>query len=219
MIDEIKKIQEASRGEEVRDAIVNLFNLLRAGADTLEETKASKEELEAGLLAKQDTLVFDDLPTDDSDNPVTSKGIKKAIEIAKPNIVYDETPTEGSQNPVTSNGIWKMLDEFQPSVSFLFSFDSANDELTESNTSKKNLGLFKLLEDLISTNTMIDALYTEQDTPLKNEMNVKLYLSDFTSERFIFASNPYDGVQLQIIIGNDNSILRSAENLGMEVLG
>lgn len=59
-----------------------------------------------GLIGqKQDELVFDNTPTEDSQNPVTSEGIKNALDLKQDELVFDNTPTLGSQNPVTSDGI------------------------------------------------------------------------------------------------------------------
>ena len=69
-------------------------------------TLATKEELNG----KQDTLRFDSTPTEGSQNPVTSDGIKKAIDsvITTP-ITVDSTVSQSSENPVSSNGIYNFV--------------------------------------------------------------------------------------------------------------
>lgn len=69
-------------------------------------TLATKEELNG----KQDTLRFDSTPTEGSQNPVTSDGIKKAIDsvITAP-ITVDSTVSQSSENPVSSNGIYNFV--------------------------------------------------------------------------------------------------------------
>lgn len=89
------------------------------------------------LSTKQEKLVFDTTPTADSQNPVTSDGIKKAIDAKtvdlsnyytktqvdttiktiqnsintkQDELTFDETPTIDSSNPVTSDGIKKAID-------------------------------------------------------------------------------------------------------------
>ena len=88
---------------------------------------------------KQDVLDFDDEPTENSTNPVTSDGIKTyvdtvaedialvtsaalnelndtiediedAIQSIQPELDFDDTPTAGSDNPVTSSGIKTYVD-------------------------------------------------------------------------------------------------------------
>ena len=107
--DKIKSIQKASRGEEVRDAIVAIFRKLESDFSNLSAGTATI----AALAKKQDKLIFDDTPTEGSKNPVTSEGIKKALDEksdnAEVNLTFDDTPTEGSSNPVTSDGIKKAL--------------------------------------------------------------------------------------------------------------
>lgn len=68
----------------------------------------SSVELTAGLATKQGTLTFDTTPTANSSNPVTSDGIKTAIETAVANveIAVDDTVTDSSSNPVKSSGIF-----------------------------------------------------------------------------------------------------------------
>ena len=52
------------------------------------------------------SLTFDETPTAGSTNPVTSRGIKSAIDaITPPSITLDNVPTAGSDNPVKSQGI------------------------------------------------------------------------------------------------------------------
>ncbi len=58
---------------------------------------------------KQDSLIFDDTPTEGSSNPVTSGGIYTELEEIQDRLEFDETPTEGSTKPVTSGGIYTAL--------------------------------------------------------------------------------------------------------------
>lgn len=67
---------------------------------------ATKEELNS----KQDTLVFDQTPVLGSNNPVTSDGIKKAIDaVVTTPITVDSSVSQSSENPVTSNGIYNFV--------------------------------------------------------------------------------------------------------------
>lgn len=67
---------------------------------------ATKEELNG----KQDTLVFDQTPVLGSERPVTSDGIKKAIDaVVTTPITVDSSVSQSSENPVTSNGIYNFV--------------------------------------------------------------------------------------------------------------
>lgn len=59
---------------------------------------------------KQDTLTFDNTPTANSTNPVTSGGVKAYVDSSQGSLTFDSTPTENSTNPVTSGGIKSYVD-------------------------------------------------------------------------------------------------------------
>lgn len=61
------------------------------------------------LAGKQDTLTFDQVPTDGSTNPVESNGIYDALALKQDTLTFDSTPTDGSTNPVTSQGIYAAI--------------------------------------------------------------------------------------------------------------
>ena len=61
------------------------------------------------LAGKQDTLTFDDVPTDNSNNPVKSNGIYDALAGKQDTLTYDNTPTQNSDNMVKSGGIWQYI--------------------------------------------------------------------------------------------------------------
>jgi len=60
---------------------------------------------------KQDTLTFDNTPTNGSTNPVTSDGIYTALGTKQDTITVDAVPTSGSVNPVQSGGVYDALAE------------------------------------------------------------------------------------------------------------
>lgn len=60
---------------------------------------------------KQDTLTFDNTPTNGSSNPVTSDGIYTALGTKQDTITFDATPQSGSTNPVQSGGVYDALAE------------------------------------------------------------------------------------------------------------
>lgn len=71
------------------------------------EATAKAEAVEQALSGKQDVLTFDQAPTADSQNPVTSGGVYKAISDA--GIELDDNVTQTSQNGVKSSGIYKFV--------------------------------------------------------------------------------------------------------------
>lgn len=84
-----------------------------ADGNAIADTYATKTE----LSGKQDKLIFDTNPTANSTNPVTSDGIKKAIDAKtvdlsgyQTKLTFDSTPTVNSTNPVTSGGVKTYVD-------------------------------------------------------------------------------------------------------------
>lgn len=57
-------------------------------------------------LGAQATLKFDTEPTLNSSNPVTSGGVKTALNDKQATLTFDTTPTNRSSNPVTSDGVY-----------------------------------------------------------------------------------------------------------------
>lgn len=72
------------------------------GAAGLTQEQVDDRIAEANLQA---ALTFDDAPTSDSDNPVTSGGVYTALADKQATLEWDTTPTEDSTNPVTSGGV------------------------------------------------------------------------------------------------------------------
>lgn len=77
----------------------------------------TSDSVTTSLATKQDKLTFDTTPTTNSTNPVTSDGIKKAIDAKtvdlsgyQTKLTFDTTPTANSTNPVTSSGVKTALD-------------------------------------------------------------------------------------------------------------
>lgn len=72
-------------------------------------TLSDQTDLQDALNAKQNTLTFDNTPTDGSNNPVTSDGIYDALAGKQNTLTFDDAPTDGSNNPVKSDGIYDAL--------------------------------------------------------------------------------------------------------------
>lgn len=64
---------------------------------------AAKDYIDKLLETKQNKLTFDDAPKKGSTNPVTSDGIRKAIDTATPNIDFSNYPTK---NGTGATGTW-----------------------------------------------------------------------------------------------------------------
>lgn len=65
---------------------------------------------------KQDTLTFDNTPTNGSINPVTSDGIYAALGTKQDTITVDAVPTSGSTNPVQSGGVYDAVQTLETAV-------------------------------------------------------------------------------------------------------
>lgn len=64
---------------------------------------AAKDYIDKLLETKQNKLTFDDAPKKGSTNPVTSDGIRKAIDTATPNVDFSNYPTK---NGTGATGTW-----------------------------------------------------------------------------------------------------------------
>lgn len=97
---------------------------------TSNNTRSSTIEGDITALqtGKQNTLTFDQSPTLNSQNPVTSDGIARAISDVTPSITIDDVPTEGSTNAVSSNGVYQAIDTLTTDTEE--ALDGKQDELT-----------------------------------------------------------------------------------------
>ena len=113
----IRVIELAARGEEVRDAIINALNAINSAAlGVFDETPTNNSTnavtsrgIKNALDGKQDLLTFDSTPTENSNNPVKSGGLYQALQNIQAALTFDDVPTEGSDNPVKSGGIYDAL--------------------------------------------------------------------------------------------------------------
>lgn len=95
------------------------------GALTMDETPTAGSRnpvtssgIKQALDEKQPKQTFDTTPTLNSSNPVTSDGIKRADDRKQDKLTFDATPTGGSSNPVTSGGIKLALDKKQDKLTY-----------------------------------------------------------------------------------------------------
>lgn len=77
------------------------------------------QELQTNMACKQDTLTFDQIPTENSSNPVTSAGIKKYVDAASSVSIDPTGPSEGSTAFVNSGQVYKALIKKQDTIGIL----------------------------------------------------------------------------------------------------
>ncbi len=82
----------------------------------------TKEETNLLLDEKQDVLEFDDTPTEDSTNPVTSAGIKEYVESKT---VVDSALSDTSTNPVQNKAVTEAINNIK--VSDILQIEYAED--------------------------------------------------------------------------------------------
>ena len=116
-------------------------------------------------LGIQGELTFDNEPTEDSTNPVTSGGVYSALANKQDTLTIDSAPTESSTNPVESGGVYTALGNKQDTLTFDGTYNaSTNKAATEStvsgavstaigNLSKSDVGL-----DNVTNNAQVKAV-------------------------------------------------------------
>ena len=103
-------------GQEIEIDSSDVPNLIRALSDPDSTPIANSNNLvtsggvKAALAAKMDNKTIDSTPTADSPNLVTSGGVRSALNGKMPAMTIDETPTENSGNLVASGGVKAALD-------------------------------------------------------------------------------------------------------------
>ena len=71
----------------------------------------SQKAITDALNTKQNSLTFDNEPTQNSDNPVKSRGIYSALQQKQDTLTFDNAPTQNSDNPVKSKGIYQAIQD------------------------------------------------------------------------------------------------------------
>lgn len=188
----IRDIELAARGEEVRDAIVYALNAINEAAlGVFDETPTNNSTnavtsrgIKIALDGKQDKLTFDDAPVEGSSNPVKSGGLYTALSNIQEALTFDDVPTEGSDNPVKSGGIYDALTNID------FNIDQ---EPTEGST------------HAVSSGSVYDGLAGKQNVLTFDEFPV----SD--------SINPVESKGIyQAMKGLQSTILKSSVTLGTE---
>jgi len=116
--------------------------------------KAKIEEVNTALANKQNRLTFDTTPTEYSNNPVTSGGIKTYVDNHSVSITVDDALSTSSENPVQNKVVTTALNGKQPTLTF------DNAPTANSNNPVKSGGVYTALQgkqDTISTvNVTVD---------------------------------------------------------------
>ena len=111
---------------------------------------------------KQDTLTFDNSPTENSTNPVKSGGIYTALAGKQDKLTFDSSPTENSTNPVTSGGVYTALGSKQDTLTF------DNSPTEDSANPVKSGGIYTALGNKQDTLTFDNSPTENSTNPVKS---------------------------------------------------
>lgn len=100
-------IVEPSEGVYKYDAMSGMVDLSNYYTDA---------EVDTLLAGKENALTFDNVPQENSQNPVTSDGIWAALQAKQDTLTIDAQPTLDSTNPVQSGGVAAALADKQDSL-------------------------------------------------------------------------------------------------------
>lgn len=141
--------------------------------DALEDTIPSSASLQNQLITetglttalqgKQDTLTFDDTPTEDSSNPVTSDGIKDAIDDTAADI-YEVMGKNGAKNLLPNNAATKTVN----GITFTVNSDGS---VTANGTATSTSYII-----LISSFNLVGGKYILSDEANSTDGNVQIIL-------------------------------------------
>lgn len=109
----------------------------------------------------QAALTFDTEPTEGSTNPITSGGVKAALDNKQGKLTFDSKPTASSTNPVTSGGVKTALDKKQ----------NASTAITTSNIGNQTVNYAKFAPNtIVATRAALRNEYftSAEDTPTTN---------------------------------------------------
>ena len=113
----VNPVQSGGIYTAINQAKTDALNALNDYAETTDGTIGNiRDDIEALNSTKQDELTWDVTPTEGSTNPVTSEGIRRAIDEAIPELTIDPSPTQGSQNPVSSGGTYTAIENAKTEI-------------------------------------------------------------------------------------------------------
>ena len=147
------------------------------------------------IQGKQDKLTFDSTPTAGSNNPVTSDGIRKAIDAGGGgggSVVLDDTVTQASQNGVKSSGIYSFVHGItDPLGTTVGEHTSKLGTLTETQTTQGET-ITQHGEQLTSNTEAIESLETEYGS-LAEKVNTQGTQIQGKQDKLTFDSTPTAG--------------------------
>lgn len=146
---------------------------------------------------KRALLNPDTTPTADSDNLVTSGGVKTALDAKQDALTFDTTPTANSTNPVTSGGVKAAIDDATKAVfgSMPYYITAAHEKMyVHTRILRNNTGATIKLTECIDVSALpaaerANVYWNVQDIDIPNNTEIGI--------RFVRASNAvflyYDG--------------------------
>ena len=127
IIDQLPSLPSVQDTDEV--AIERGTTTYKTTVEKLSDEIAQTGGVQTALAGKQDTLTFDNSPTNGSSNPVKSGGVYTALAGKQNTLTFDNSPTNGSSNPVKSGGVYTAVNNVASQL----------DELHVSSTSQENI--------------------------------------------------------------------------------
>lgn len=167
------------------------------GAKTYYSSEEVNEKIRTSIPEVPELPKIDEIPTEDSENLITSGGVYKAIQNTIPNLTFDSVPTEGSENLVKSGDIYTAIQSATPNLTFDETPIEGSENLITSG------GIYKAFQNVDLTagdgieikDGIIRSTLTFDDVPIKN------------SDSLITSGTIYD------IIGDINSVIDSINTL------
>ena len=147
------------------------------------------------IQGKQDKLTFDSTPTAGSNNPVTSDGIKKAIDAGGGgggSVILDDTVTQSSQNGVKSSGIYSFVHEITDPLGTTVGEHTSEIETIKGTQTTQGETITQHGEQLESNSAAIESLETEYGT-LVDKVNTQETQIQGKQDKLTFDSTPTAG--------------------------
>lgn len=155
-----------------------------AGGNTNKMTGANLAEQLKALGDYQDKLTFDTTPTAGSTNPVTSGGVKTALNGKQNTLTFDSTPTAGSNNPVTSGGIANAIAQSTATLNTIedHQVTKIGNYITErANFKARRVGGTVIILSYVQVTTQVPATTQFADIGISNAEGIFAFVSGGTS--------------------------------------
>ena len=147
------------------------------------------------IQGKQDKLTFDSTPTAGSNNPVTSDGIKKAIDAGGGgggSVILDDTVTQASQNGVKSSGIYSFVHEITDPLETTVGEHTSDINTLKGTQTTQGQTITQHGEQLTTNTEAIESLETEYGT-LADKVNTQETQIQGKQDKLTFDSTPTAG--------------------------